>query len=56
MKGIGCHVAGKFLGVVAYADDLILLAPNRSSAQLMLKTCEKFAQDNNIKFSTNQDP
>ena len=55
-KGIGCHVAGKFFGVIAYADDVILLAPNRSSAQLMLKTCENFAVANNICFSTHTDP
>ena len=38
--GVGCHVAGVFVGVVAFADDLILLAPCRSAAQLMLSHCE----------------
>ena len=31
-KGIGCHVGGLFYGVIAYADDIILLAPSRSAA------------------------
>ena len=54
-KGIGCHVAGMFLGVCAYADDLALLAPSRQAAQAMLTTCERFAKENNILFSTPED-
>ena len=50
--GVGCYVAGVFMGVVGYADDLFLLAPNRKAAQIMLNICEKFAEDNNIRFST----
>ena len=55
-KGVGCHMAGLYVGVVGYCDDLLLLAPNRESAQIMLKTCEEFAAESNIKFSTNPDP
>jgi hypothetical protein len=54
--GVGCRVAGVFVGVVGYADDLILLAPSREAAQKMLQTCEIFTAENNIKFSTNEDP
>ena len=49
-------MAGLYVGVVGYCDDLLLLAPNRESAQIMLKTCEEFAAESNIKFSTNSDP
>ena len=45
--GVGCHVGGLFVGVVGYADDLILLAPSRHAAQVMLKTCELFCAENN---------
>ena len=55
-KGIGCHIAGMFMGVVAYADDLVLVAPNRTAAQNMLGTCEQFATENNIQFSTDVNP
>ena len=55
-NGVGCHVAGMFVGVCAYADDLVLLAPNRCAAQHMLATCERFANMNNTRFSTNDDP
>ena len=54
--GVGCHIQGVFVGVVGYADDLILLAPNRQAAQLMLQSCEKFCTTNNIQFSTHEDP
>ena len=54
--GVGCHVAGVYVGVVGYADDIILLAPSRHAAQLMLKTCEQFCDTNNIQFSTHEDP
>ena len=55
-RGVGCHIAGVFMGVVAYADDLFLLAPNRTAAQIMLSVCEKFAAENNIRFSTHPEP
>ena len=55
-EGVGCHIAGLFVGVIAYCDDLILLSPNRDAAQAMIKTCETFAAANNIFFSTDEDP
>ena len=54
--GVGCHVAGMFMGVVGYADYLLLLAPTREAAQLMRKTCETFTEESNIMFSTHPDP
>ena len=54
--GVGCHVGDVFLGVMAYADDLILLAPNRAAAAQMLGICEAWAQENNVLFSTDPDP
>ena len=55
-SGVGCHVGGVFCGVVGYADDLCLLAPNRSAMEVMLQVCEKYAKDNNLEFSTDPDP
>ena len=54
--GVGCHVAGVFMGIVGYADDLLLLAPCREAAQKMLEICQRFTEENNIQFSTNNDP
>ena len=44
------------MGAVGYADDIILLAPSRNAAQKMLRTCEEFAAQHNMKFSTDPDP
>ena len=54
--GVGCHVAGLFMGVVVYADDVLLMAPNRAAMQLMLDKCESYAARNNIMYSTDPDP
>ena len=53
---MGCHIAGLYVGLVGYADDLLLLAPSREAAQVMLKICEEFAADSNILFSMDPDP
>ena len=53
--GIGCEIAGMWIGIVGYADDIILLAPNRLAAQRMLKICEEFADEYNIRFSTDEE-
>ena len=55
-SGVGCYIGGVFVGLVIYADDIFLLAPNRKSAQILLSLCEKFAEENNIMFSTHNDP
>ena len=45
-----------FVGLIIYADDIFFLALNRKAAQILLSFCEKFAQENNILFSTHVDP
>ena len=39
--GLGCHMAGLWIGAVAFADDLLLMAPIRSAMAKMLKVCEQ---------------
>ena len=56
LLGVGCHVGEKFLGAAGFADDIVLLAPSRGAMELMLATCEEFAAENNLKFSTDPDP
>ena len=34
--GVGCHVGGLYMGVVVYADDVLLLAPTSGAMQMML--------------------
>jgi hypothetical protein len=54
--GVGAHVAGLFMGVACYADDVVLIAPCQQAMQMMLNTVEDFAARYNISFSTDPDP
>ena len=54
--GLGCHIGGWWYGAACFADDLFLLAPSRTAAVIMLKTCERYAQEHNLEFSTDADP
>ena len=53
---LGCHIGGCWFGACGYADDLILLAPNRQVLQQMVTVCEKYGQDHNLVFSTDPVP
>ena len=52
----GCWIGSTFLGILGYADDNLLLAPSRQALQEMLKTCEVYANQHNLQFSTNENP
>ena len=53
---IGCCIGRNYVGVLGYADDLSLMAPCIDGLQEMLKVCEKYAEDHNLKFSTDVNP
>jgi len=40
---VGCYIGSCFVGVLAYADDLVLLAPTATAMRRMLHICEEFA-------------
>ena len=44
--GIGCHIHGKYMGILGYADDVTLLSP---SIRGMLSICEEFGKEYFIK-------
>ena len=46
---------GHFVGILGYADDLLLLAPSHDALQEMI-SCEHHAKELNISFSTNENP
>ena len=54
--GLGCQVAGVWVGAAGYADDLLLLAPTRETMSKMLSFCEDYASEHNLMFSTDIDP
>ena len=38
----GCWINGNFVGVIVYADDIILLSPTLDGLQEMIKTCSDY--------------
>ena len=50
-SGVGCHWSHHFAGALAYADDVVLLAPSASALRLLLCTCESFASDCGLVFN-----
>ena len=55
-KGLGCYVAGVWMGAVLYVDDLALLAPTRSILASMLAVVERYSGTHNLHFSVDQVP
>ena len=53
---VGCWIQGRFTGAVGYADDNLVMSPTLPGLQMMMKTCEKFAKEHNLQFSTNENP
>jgi len=42
---------GMFVGVLAYADDVVLLDPSANAMRKMLRLCDDFASDYDVKFN-----
>ena len=55
-KRSGCWVNGFYLGLLGYSDDNICIAPSLNALQDMLRTCQEFAEEHNLKFSTDINP
>jgi hypothetical protein len=55
-QGLGCHIGDIFYGEAGFADDLILISPSRAGMQKMLDVCEQYAEENNLLFSTDDNP
>ena len=48
---VGCYVGHIYFGCVAYADDVVLLAPSLRVLRLMLQYCSIFADSHNVLFN-----
>ena len=51
-SGMGCFVGQMYFGIVAYADDILLLAPRRDVLQRMIQHSEQYMDTHKISFST----
>ena len=45
LSKIGCFIGNLFVGALAYADDIALLAPTTRTVRSMLGICDDFAQE-----------
>ena len=52
--GVGCYVGDIPSAVFIYADDIVLLTPNRFSMNKLLKICEKYGQEYGLKFNSSK--
>jgi len=50
-QGLGCSLLNEFYGCLLYADDIPLITHTVHAMQMMLRLCDKFANDFGIKFS-----
>ena len=50
-SGFGCHINGLYYGIFGYADDLVLLSPDRSGLQHMLDITSDFLSSLGLKIS-----
>ena len=49
--GVGCYVSGWFVGALAYADELVLLAPTATAMRRLLSVCDSFSSEYNMLFN-----
>jgi len=52
--GVGCFISDYFVGALAYADDIVLLAPSASALCIMLAISDKYANDYCISFNASK--
>jgi len=49
---VGCFIGSNYVGALAYADDLVLLAPTASALRKMLAICDVYAAEYSMSFNT----
>ena len=50
-SGVGCYWGSSFVGALAYADDVVLLAPCASALRCRLSICSSFASHHGLVFN-----
>ena len=53
-SGFGCYVGDVFVGALAYADDIVLLAPSPFALSMLLKQCSLFSKLYQFDFIANK--
>ncbi len=50
----GCFIGNLFIGALAYADDIVLLAPSRNALKEMLRRANNVSSQYDIHFNTSK--
>lgn len=50
-SGFGCFIGHNFVGALAYADDIVLLAPTATALRKLIAICESYAKEYSITFN-----
>ena len=53
-SGVGCYWGSLFVCALAYADDIVLLAPCASALRHMLSACSSYASGHGLIFNANK--
>ena len=48
---VGCYIGHVFVGALAYADDIVLLAPTSRAIRKLLSLCDELASGFNVLFT-----
>ena len=51
LSKLGCHIGDTFTGAVAYADDVVLMAPTLTAVNYLLDICNDFSEKYDVKFN-----
>jgi len=52
--GVGCYIAGNFVGAIYYADDIVLISPTPLSMIKLLFSCDSYADEFDIIFNASE--
>jgi len=53
-SGVGCYIGNVFVGALAYADDVALLAPTASAMRKLLRICENYGTEYSVVFNASK--
>jgi len=51
VSGVGCYIGINVISAVAYADDIVLIAPTSNATRKLLAICDDFAGQCDIVFN-----
>jgi len=53
-SGVGCYIGSNFVGALAYADDIVLIAPTATAMRKLLSICGEYAIEYCISFNASK--